>query len=160
MHNQLYLDCDGVLADFDKRALEIMGVNPRDYEGQHGAQTFWDKLYETENFFRDLDPMPEAHELVESVRHLNPIILTGCPRGYWALAQKHEWKDKHFPDLPMICTRSADKRKFCRPGDILSGDWPKYKHVWEKAGGIFILHKSVSESLKELQSLNAILTSN
>jgi hypothetical protein len=154
--NQLYLDCDGVLADFDKRALEIIGVNPREYKEKHGRQTYWDKLYEVENFFLELEPMAEAFELVESVKHLKPIILTGCPRGYWALAQKYAWKDKHFPDLPIIACRSADKHKFCRPGDVLIDDWPKYRKLWEDADGIFILHTSNAESLKELKTIGML----
>lgn len=29
---QLYLDCDGVLADFDRAATELLGMPPRVYE--------------------------------------------------------------------------------------------------------------------------------
>ena len=34
-----------------------------------------------------------------------------------------------------------------QPGDILIDDWPKYKHLWEEAGGIFILHTSAAQSI-------------
>src|SRR3546814_16326249 len=33
---QLYLDCDGVLADFDRGATELLGMQPRAYEKRHG----------------------------------------------------------------------------------------------------------------------------
>jgi hypothetical protein len=151
-HKQLYLDCDGVLANFEKRALEILGMPPREYEKQNTGKTFWTRLYETPNFFTDLEPMPDAHDLVAAVKHLRPIILTGCPRGYWAMEQKHLWRDKHFPDLPMICLRSADKSVHCRPGDMLVDDWEEYKHHWIKKGGEWITHTSAADTIDQLKA--------
>jgi hypothetical protein len=33
---QLYLDCDGVLADFDRGATELLGMPPRAYQKHRG----------------------------------------------------------------------------------------------------------------------------
>lgn len=33
---QVYLDCDGVLADFDRAAIQLLGMPPREYEKRHG----------------------------------------------------------------------------------------------------------------------------
>lgn len=156
MTQQIYLDCDGVLADFDKRAEGILGMPTREYEQVHGEDTFWDRLYAVDHFFTEMDPLQDAHELVDAVKHLNPIILTGHPRGYWALEQKMTWRDKHFTGIPMITCRSVDKRKFCRPGDILVDDWHKYSHLWQKAGGIFVYHTSAKESISKLTDLGVI----
>ena len=41
--------------------------------------------------------MPDAMELFEAVRHLDPIILTGLPRGNWAADQKVRWAAQYFP---------------------------------------------------------------
>ena len=38
---QLFLGCDGVLADFDGYATELLGVPPRQYEARHGPKRFW-----------------------------------------------------------------------------------------------------------------------
>jgi hypothetical protein len=33
---QLYLDCDGVLADFDRGATQLLGMPPRVFEKRRG----------------------------------------------------------------------------------------------------------------------------
>jgi hypothetical protein len=156
---QLFLDCDGVLADFDKRAREILGMCPREYEENKiggSDNDFWSRIYAVDDFFYSLDPMPDAHELVEATCHLNPIILTGLPRGGWAREQKLRWRDVHFPDLEMICCRSVDKIKHAKPGDILVDDWHKYQQVWIDGGGRWVLHTSAQTSIAELQQMGVI----
>lgn len=41
---QLFLDCDGVLADFDTYAEDYFGMPPREYERIMGSSRFWDAL--------------------------------------------------------------------------------------------------------------------
>jgi hypothetical protein len=95
--------------------------------------------------------MPDARELFDAVRHLRPIILTGCPRGGWAEMQKLAWAAEHFPGTPMVVCRARDKCDYCVPGDILIDDRPQYRDRWEKAGGAFIHHTSAKESISELR---------
>src|SRR3954469_22667429 len=84
LERQLYLDCDGVLADFDRGAEMVLGVPPRLFEERHGRAGFWQRLGEGAGFFFHLPLMPGATELFTAVRQLHPIILTGLPRGNWA----------------------------------------------------------------------------
>jgi hypothetical protein len=88
---QLFLDCDGVLADFDIYAEKIFGLPPRNAEGVLGATRFWADLQSHDGFYEKLPLMPDARELFEAVEHLNPIILTGLPQGDWAEPQKRLW---------------------------------------------------------------------
>ena len=37
-------DCDGVLADFDRGATELLGMSPRAYEKRHGIAGFWREI--------------------------------------------------------------------------------------------------------------------
>jgi hypothetical protein len=69
-------------------------------------------------------------ELFEAVRHLDPIILTGLPRGNWAAPQKVRWAAEHFPDTRIITCLAADKRRHAREGDILVDDTLKYRDLW------------------------------
>ena len=153
---QLFLDCDGVLANFDKRAEEVLGMNPRVYERMFGVKFFWDKIYNTEDFFFSLEPMDDAFDLVNAVRHLNPIILTGKPKGDWGESQKLRWRDKYFSDLEMIVCKSEEKIKYAKPGDIIIDDWPKYQKIWVDGGGIWIMHKNAKDSIRQLKELGVL----
>lgn len=150
MH-QVYLDCDGVLADFDSGAAKIFGMSPLDFERRFGLAEFWRALSASPDFFGSLEPLPDAVELYDAVRHLNPVILTGLPRGNWAEAQKRRWAARHFPGVEVITTRAALKREHCNPGDALVDDRDKYRHLWESAGGIFIHHRSAADSIEQLR---------
>ena len=147
----VFLDCDGVLADFDKGAERALGMHPRDYERTFGLKRFWATLASVPGFFDDLEPLPDAMDLFEAVRPLAPVILTGLPRGTWAEPQKRRWAARHFPGIEVIATSAALKREHCRPGDALVDDRDRYRHLWEQAGGIFIHHRNATASIESLR---------
>ena len=148
---QLYLDCDGVLADFNKGAAAVLGLHPRAFEKRHGAGRFWQKLATAPDFYFGLPLMDDAMELFEAVRHLDPVILTGLPRGGWAADQKVRWAAKFFPGTRIITTAARDKRDQARQGDVLVDDQEKHRHLWEEAGGVFIHHRNARDTLEELK---------
>ena len=153
---QIYLDCDGVLADFDKGAARVFGMSPAEFERRKGLKAFWSRLASTPDFFAELELMPDAMELFEGVRHRQPIILTGLPRGNWAESQKRRWAERHFPGVPVITTSAALKKEHCEPGDVLVDDRDKHRHLWEAEGGVFIHHRSAKASLAALRDLGFI----
>jgi 5'(3')-deoxyribonucleotidase len=150
MKRQLYLDCDGVLADFDKGAVTVLGHEPRAYEKRYGLGRFWQKLATAPDFYFGLPLMPDAMELFEAVRHLDPIILTGIPRGNWAADQKVRWAARYFPGTRIITTMARDKRDHAKAGDVLVDDQSRHRDRWEEVGGIFVHHKNAKQSLAEL----------
>jgi hypothetical protein len=149
---QLYLDCDGVLADFEQGAIAVLGLAPRAFEKRHGLGRFWQKLAQVPDFYFGLPLMPDAMELFEGVKHLHPVILTGLPRGNWAADQKVRWAAQYFPGTRIITTMAKDKRNHAKEGDVLVDDQDRHRHLWEEIGGIFIHHKSAQQSLTELAS--------
>lgn len=151
MSRQLYLDCDGVLADFDAGAEKLLGMRPKPFAERQNLGRMWAKLARSENFYGTLPLMPGATRLFEAVQHLDPIILTGLPRGGWAAPQKVEWAALHFPGTRIITCMAADKRDHCAEGDVLVDDTLKHRHLWEGAGGIFVHHRDVDETLAELR---------
>ena len=81
---RLFLDADGVLADFDLSACQLLGMKPKEYIGRHGRGAFWSRLAKAKNFYGALPEMPDARVLFDAVKHLRPTILTGLPVGKWA----------------------------------------------------------------------------
>jgi hypothetical protein len=156
MRRQIYLDCDGVLADFDAAASRILGVAPDAFERRHGASEFWRRLAAADGFFEHLDLLPDARELYEAVRPKGPIILTGMPHGKWAEPQKRRWARRHFPGVPVITTMAALKREHCHPGDVLVDDRMQHRHLWQAEGGLFIHHTSAAASIEALKAAGYI----
>jgi 5'(3')-deoxyribonucleotidase len=150
---QLYLDCDGVLADFERAAIGLFGMPPRVFEKRHGASEFWKRIERHPDFYGSLPLMPDAMELFEAVQHLHPIILTGLPRGKWAAPQKVRWAAEHFPGTRIITCLAADKRRHARDGDILVDDTLKYRDLWTGAGGTFVHHRNARSSIETLREI-------
>lgn len=153
---QLFLDCDRVLADFDALASTIFKMHPRDFEDLHGSDKFWELLEDHGSFYEELPLMHDARFLWDSVAHMDPIILTGCPKGGWAEDQKVRWAKNHFgSDVKLITCKSRHKREHMIKDktNIIIDDWPHYKHLWEEYGGHFILHTDARSSLQKLQQI-------
>jgi hypothetical protein len=149
---RLYLDCDGVLADFDAGARRLLGMEPQVYEARHGKDAFWKRLALAPDFYARLPEMPDARELFDAVKHLDPVILTGLPRGNWAAPQKVRWASEHFPGTRIITVLAVDKRNHCSEGDVLVDDTLKHRHLWEAAGGVFVHHRDARQTLRELSA--------
>ena len=57
---ELFLDCDGVLADFDSGAKEVLGgLSPRQFEARHSKGEFWKRLARAKDFYATLPLLPE-----------------------------------------------------------------------------------------------------
>jgi hypothetical protein len=149
---KLYLDCDGVLADFDAGATAVLGMGPHEFQDRYGRRRFWQALAAAPDFYFSLPLLSDAKELFEAVRHLEPIILTGLPLGGWAADQKVRWAAEHFPGTHIITTMARDKRNHAHGGDVLVDDLLKHRHLWEGAGGVFVHHTSAAATIAELAS--------
>ena len=147
----LYLDCDGVLADFDRGAAQVLGMPVQRFQQKFGAGKFWARLASAPDFYGSLPMMPDAQALFEAVRHLDPVILTGLPRGNWAAQQKVRWAARHFPGTRIITCMAVDKRNHCATGDVLVDDTLKYQHLWEGAGGVFVHHRDAASTVQALR---------
>lgn len=146
----LFLDADGVLADFDSGARRLLGMLPRQYEERHGKKQFWRRLAAADGFYANLPLLPDAMQLFDAVEHLRPTILTGLPLGRWAAPQKVAWAARHFPGTPIITCMARDKYRYMQPGDVLVDDSLTHREVWENAGGVFIHHESAAQSIARL----------
>lgn len=145
---RLFLDMDGVLADFDTGYRQRFNcVSDKTLDNVD-----WSLVRATPHFYRDLPPMPDLEHLWSAVAHLSPTILTGVPISVEeAASNKREWVDKYLgKDVPMIACLSKDKRLHGRPGDVLADDWEKHKHAWLDMGGVWITHKSAADTVPRI----------
>jgi 5'(3')-deoxyribonucleotidase len=147
---RLFLDADGVLADFDEGAKRLLGMPVRQFEAKHGRGAFWRQLAKARNFYGTLPEMPDARVLFDAVEHLKPTILTGLPLGSWAVPQKVQWAAAHFPGVPIITCMARDKHKHMHSGDVLVDDRENHRAAYEAAGVVFVHHKNAKDSLRQL----------
>lgn len=150
---RLFLDADGVLADFDAGARRLLGMLPAQFEARHGKREFWRRIAAANNFYGSLPEMPGGRELFEAVRHLRPTILTGLPTGNLAAPQKIDWAAEHFPGVPIVTCMARDKHKHMRPGDVLVDDRQNHRADYEAAGVIFIHHRNAADSIRWLAKI-------
>lgn len=146
----LFLDCDGVLADFDAGAERVLGMKPAVFQARHGNREFWKRLGKAPDFYATLPQMPDALELFAAVRHLKPTILTGLPLGNWAAPQKVKWATEHFPGLPIVTCMARDKHRHMKAGDVLVDDRETHRAAYEAAGMVFVHHRSAVETIRQL----------
>jgi hypothetical protein len=148
---KLFLDLDGVLADFDRGVVTILGKRPDELP----TRLMWATIAKQEDFFGTLKMMHDAQDLWDYCRPYDPTILTGLPRGKWAEPQKRRWVSNLLGrDVQVITCMSAEKHRWSAPGHILIDDREKLKEDWEKKGGTFILHVNAKCSIAEIQRLN------
>ncbi|MEO6581969.1 MAG: hypothetical protein ABIN68_04070 [Sphingomicrobium sp.] len=150
---RLFLDLDGVLADFDAGAIDLLGMAPADFEARHGRGEFWRRIAKSRNFYGLLPEMADARILFDAVAHLDPTILTGLPFGNWAGPQKVAWAAKHFPGVSIITCMASDKHKYMAPGDVLVDDRENHRAAYERAGVVFVHHRDADDSLKQLAKI-------
>ncbi len=149
---RIYIDMDGVLADFDRKRREVFGENPVDDE------TAWDIIFKQHPYwFLDLEPMWDIRELVEFLNPYDPIILTAIPKGnnhYRALAQKQAWLI-NWIYWPIICCQRRHKKDYAREFPdapcILIDDSEQNIAEFKKAGGIGVLHTNANSTIKKLK---------
>ncbi|QIK77930.1 hypothetical protein G7077_02365 [Sphingomonas piscis] len=150
---RLFLDCDGVLADFDTAASRLLGMPAAQFQARHGNRDFWKRIQRAPDFYGTLPKMADANQLFEGVKHLNPTILTGLPLGNWAAPQKVRWAAEHFPGVPIITCMARDKHRHMHVGDVLVDDRETHRAAYEDAGMIFIHHTSAADSLRQLSPI-------
>ncbi|HEU4704258.1 MAG TPA: hypothetical protein VFS45_00910 [Sphingomicrobium sp.] len=147
---RLFLDADGVLADFDSGARALLGMTPAEFEARHGRREFWRRIATARNFYGTLPEMPDARRLFDAVSHLKPTILTGLPLGNWAAPQKVKWAAEHFPGVPIITCMARDKHRHMHSGDVLVDDRDNHRAAYEREGVVFVHHTNAQDSLSQL----------
>lgn len=156
--NTIFLDMDGVLADFHRLLLERFG---RTFDA--GRQEVpWAALSKIDRLYFQLEPLPTAFELWDLAHSLGARVevLTAIPRRSTiptAEADKRDWIAKHFgTSTPVrIGPFSRDKWKHAAPGDVLVDDRADNIVDWTtKAAGVGVLYTSFDQAAADLKRVS------
>lgn len=155
----VYVDMDGVLADFDRGFQEISGLS-------HDAvsdEELWAAIeaYGKVKFFSGLPWMDGGKELWNFVTQnfLHIKILSALGKSDKTNKQstqgKTAWLRHHLPNLHsddiILVENKHRKRHYSKPGDIIIDDTPVVIQEWDKKGGIGILHRTAQETINHLK---------
>lgn len=154
---QIFVDMDGVLADFDRHYKTVFDVEA----SKLLDNVDWQKVRGHKDFYANIPPMHDFDVLWSYVTRVGqrlgtpPIVLTGIPSSVEeAEANKRAWITRHLGDaVPVICCLSKDKCLHGLPGDVLIDDWEKHRQAWEDMGGYWITHTSATSSCYALDVL-------
>ena len=145
--NTFYLDMDGVVADWETAAADLVGYRSEYPERPYPPED-WEKIRSFQRIFRNMPKMHRADELVELARKFrdelewNLIFLTAVPHYndlHWAYYDKVMWATERYPDIPVhFGPYSQDKRNHTTAGDILVDDRFDNCNGWREAGGIAV----------------------
>ena len=158
---EIYVDMDGVLADFFGEWAKIMKVDHYSKIDNVDINDALQKIRDTEEFWLKLPLLPQAKQLLALIKKIKGSYticsspLADDPRSE---PHKREWIKKNlsfFPPKQVIIT--SDKAKYATQSDgtpnILIDDFGKNVNAWEAAGGEGFKYKDhkFERTAKELQ---------
>jgi hypothetical protein len=132
----VFVDLDGVLADFDKGVYELTGKLP----SEQSQQNLWININRAKGFFEDLEWLEDGKKLWSFLidSGFEPIILTGSTNKK-SSKEKQAWCEKNLgADIRVICCKTKEKPQYCVEGSFLIDDRDKVKEEWENQSGIFL----------------------
>lgn len=141
MTPRIYLDLDGVMADFNHHFPATFNLDHRNL----ASKEIWAKINAHPNYFLDMPPCLGALDFFQSIERLQPIVLTACSKDNFEnnARQKRAWVHKHLsPTVTVLPVHgSRFKPMFMHaPGDILIDDYESNIGGWNAEGGIGIHH--------------------
>ncbi len=165
---RIYLDMDGVLADFERGVKELCHMEALSQNGRRDPKQddlMWDAIRKTDHFYDRLELMPGARELFDRLWGKygeRCEILTGIPREERGIAtagqDKRNWTRRMLSEeirVNTVCRK--DKQQFCTgPESVLIDDREKTIREWRELGGTAIYFVTAGETLKELETLGLL----
>ena len=155
----VYVDMDGVLADFERGIQDITGRSINNIKDPE----MWAAIdaYGKAKFFGELQWVTGGKELWSFVTNnfLKVKILSALGKTDHIDKQttqgKLQWLRHNIPDLQLddiiFVQNKHSKKHYCKPGDIIIDDTPTVIEEWIKKGGIGILHRTTSETISKLR---------
>jgi len=144
--SEIYVDMDGVLADFFGDWKKLVG---KDWRELKDIKPALQKIRDTEDFWLNLPVTSNAKNLLSLIKDIKGsynILSSPLPDDPNSEPHKRQWIEKHlsfFPPKNIIIT--FDKAKYASQSDgtpnILIDDYGINIGKWEAAGGMGFKHK-------------------
>ena len=160
---KIYVDLDGVMANFEKAVVEVVGMHYWD----RTTDKFWHLIDKTPNFYYNLDLLPGSLLMLEALinKHGPDVeILTGAPLPTNMLAtaceDKERWVHEFTGPSVVVNTIEGGKNKYKfladNPGSLLIDDYDRNIKLWIEHGGVGILHTDPDSTIAKLKLLGLL----
>jgi hypothetical protein len=149
---KIYLDMDGVIADFNKRYKELYDIEPKEADTYKTFEKYFLQFISGENF-ATLDLMPDAMVLIDFLRNLSVpteiLSSTSSESKHEAIQkQKLEWLKTHSIEFnPVLVPGKRLKRKYATETSLLIDDTEQNIDQWRQDGGIAIHHQDITTTI-------------
>jgi hypothetical protein len=158
----IFLDMDGVLADFDTAVHQMLGAPLRSIPDEQMQK----EVAAHPGFWDNIPPMHDMLTLWDHFKRYDPFILTAVAN--WDYDRCHSskawWVARYLPDFnqeKLLRVRRSEKMKYARDGlggpNILIDDYVKNIKEWTQAGGWGILHVSAKQTIETFPNVEKAL---
>lgn len=165
---EVYIDLDGVLANFSKRFNELyhedalidFPTESNNAKKRRYKEEF--RQFVEGNNFATLEPMPDFHVAVAFINKISNkiptyILSSTATEEYLheLTRQKKEWLKKYDINLyPIFVPGKKIKPFYSKPGRILIDDTFSTIEKWNAMGGKGIHHKNWKETIKAFNNIS------
>lgn len=148
---KVYLDMDGVIADFDEGVKLLTGLYPK----EQLQQKMWSAIKKNEHqFWTYLPAMKDHLKLVKFLQsNFEHLMVLSSPGngGQETINGKLDWLTNNGVHIAAIFRK--DKAVYAEPNSLLIDDWSKNIEKWKQANGQTIHYTGWKQAKKELQQL-------
>jgi 5'-nucleotidase len=161
MIKKIYLDMDGVIADFEGAFTGLYGKDILKMRDKKIWTTEWPDFILNKKGFETLNYWPGGLELIDFVTSLGvPVeILTSSGGEKYheqVKQQKTTWlNNRNITFTPHVVPGRKHKKDYAGEGIVLIDDTYDVIESFNKAGGIGIHHKELGKTIERLKSLVA-----
>ena len=160
--SKIFVDMDGVLANFEKKWVELYGFDPEMTHMHKKERKEQFKDFVKDHEFAVLDPMPDMKTLVDYINskwnHVPIEILSSTAelKFYESISQqKRMWLHKYDIDWKEnFVPGKSHKAEYAKAGYVLIDDDRQNIEDWNDAGGIGILHRDALTTIALMKLYN------
>lgn len=152
----IYIDMDGVIADFNRRYVELFNHEPGEKRDEKFGER-WRTLVDDEHF-SSLDWMPDAQVLLDYLKSLDVqkaiLSSTGGFNDHNSISkQKQKWLTNRFIVYPAIFVPGKQyKPGYANKDSLLIDDTLSIINAFRQAGGIAVHHTNAANTIDFVES--------